>query len=90
LTHPSPFHHPPTPPTERIRQPFAAVHAEQFSQSISQRFRPIPFDQFGNLVQALVQAFGIVAFHPTIYKVFTAVRFRSGRRGRRFKSCHSD
>jgi hypothetical protein len=81
LTHHSPLRH---SPTNRIRQPLAAFHPEQFSQSFSQRLRPTTFVQLANLVQALVQAFGINAFRPLIYGIIIGVRFRSGRRGRTF------
>jgi hypothetical protein len=60
------------------------------SHRIGERFRAVSFDDFANLVQALVQALGIRWVYQVIYRVFLAVRFRSGRRGRKFESCHPD
>ncbi len=79
-----------SPETKPVDKPLQCLRVERIRQRFDQHFRSIPFDQFGDLVQALVQAFAIVAFRSEFYGISVAGLFRSGRRGRMFNSCHSD
>jgi hypothetical protein len=48
---------------QRVGKSRQSVWFQRIGQGISQCFEVIPFDQFGDLVQALVQAFAVLAFH---------------------------